>query len=100
MPPVYGSIFSRTQSINVPVLGGGWGFILIVTSFFRGVILFVTECDTGGGGGPKMVTECLSQYLKQGEKRVGNVARMCQEQKFKSAIQKYFFFLFTDVILF
>ena len=53
---MYGSIylflFFQTLSINVSLFGGGHPNCDVI---FRGVILFVTECDTGGGGGPKMV---------------------------------------------
>ena len=33
----------------------GEGVNLSLTSFFRGVLLFMTDCDTGGGGVLKMV---------------------------------------------
>ena len=46
-------LFLRTLSISVSFFWGG--VILILTSLFRGVILFVTECDTWEGVGLKMV---------------------------------------------
>ena len=53
----------QNSVVNVSLFEGGGGFILIVTSFFRGVILFVTECDTGGGRGSKNGHFCVTSFM-------------------------------------